>query len=134
MSAVSQHVGQERQETEAACASKAYQPEHENLAECSSGKQTAALLQANVDVVHMPLLRVSSRRKATAQHELPALHAASRRQAIHGMRHELSNELAVWARHVSSRVRFQPGDERVPRMLLVPALVFTECSVGLTGG
>jgi hypothetical protein len=126
-----------QQATDAASASNAYQPEHRHLAECSSGKQIAALLQANVDVVHMPQLRVSSRRKATSQHELPALHAASRRQAKHGMRHELSNELAVWARHErerESRVRFQPGDERVPRMLLVPALVFTECSVRLTGG
>ena len=58
-------------------ASKAHQPEHKQLAQSGSGQQSAALLQTDVDAVHVPLLRVSLRRSATAEHDLPALHAPS---------------------------------------------------------
>jgi hypothetical protein len=82
---------------DAARASKQHQPEHKQLAQCGSGEQSAALLQTDVDAVHVPLLRVSLRRSATAAHDLPALHAASRRPAVQGMRRELGDECRVMA-------------------------------------
>jgi hypothetical protein len=50
-----------QQATDAASASEASQLLHKHLAQCSSGKQSAALLETNVGTVHVPLLRVSSR-------------------------------------------------------------------------
>ncbi len=111
---------------DAARASKAHQPEHKQLAQRGSGQQSAALLQTDVDAVHVPLLRVSLRRSATAEHDLPALHAASRRPAVQGMRSELGDELR--ASQMTSRVRFKPGHEGVPRMLPPPVLVFAKSS------
>jgi hypothetical protein len=114
---------------DAVSASKAHQPEHKQLAQCGSDEQSAALLQADVDAVHVPLLRVSSRRSATAEHDLPAPHAASRRKAVQGMRCELCYKPAIATSEMTSRVRFKPGDERVAWMLPSPALVLAESSV-----
>jgi hypothetical protein len=113
----------------AARASKAHQPENKQLAQRGSGQQIAPLLQTEVDAVHVPLLRVSLRRSATAEHDLPALHAASRRHAVQGMRQQLGNKLAVRASQVTSRMGFKPRDEIVPRMLPAPALVLATSSV-----
>jgi hypothetical protein len=44
------------------------------------------------------------------------------------MRCELGNERVVRASQVKRRVRFKPGDERVARMLPLPALVFIKCN------
>jgi hypothetical protein len=40
--------------------SKAHQPEYKLIAQCGSYEQSSELLETNVDVVHMPLLIVSS--------------------------------------------------------------------------
>ena len=100
---------------DAARASKEHQPEHKQLAQCGSGEQSAALLQTDVDAVHVPLLRMSLRRSATAAHDLPALHAASRRPAVQGMRRELGDECRVRASHRKSRVRCEAFDEGMQR-------------------
>jgi hypothetical protein len=117
---------------DAVSASKAHQPEHKQLAQCGSDEQRAALLQADVDVVdvlHIPLLRVSLQRSAAAEHDLPALHAASRRQAVQGMRRELGDECKFRASHRKSRVRCKPGDEGVARMLTAHTFLLVKCSV-----
>ncbi len=77
---------------DSACASKVHQLEHKLLAQRGSGQQSTALLETDVDIVHMPLLRVSSRRRATAEQDLPALDSASRRPAVQWMRRELGDE------------------------------------------
>jgi hypothetical protein len=118
-----------QQMTAAASASKAYQPSRKQFAKCSSDEQSAALRETKVNVVHMPLLRVSSRRKATAQHELPTLHADSGRQAIQGMRGKLANKITVRGSYRKSRVRFKPDDERVAQKLSPTVLLFTKSSV-----
>ncbi len=94
-----------------------------------SGKQRPPLRHTDVDAVHVPLLRVSSRPSAAAEHDLPALHAASRRPAVQGMRQQLGDECRVRASHRKSRVGFKPGDERVLRMLPPPALVIAKSTV-----
>ena len=108
-------------------ASKAHQPEHKQLAQCGSGEQSAALLETDVGIVHMPLLRVKLRRVTAGELELPALHAAERRAAVQGVRRELGGECPVG--QVTSRVGFKPGDESVARMLSTPVLLLTNCSV-----
>jgi hypothetical protein len=117
-----------QQVSDTTCASKAHQLEHKKLTQCGSGEQSAALFQTDVDVVHVPLLRVSLRRSATAEQDLPALHAAARRQAVQGMRSELGDECRVRASHRKSRVGLKPGDERVSRVLPPPALVLAKSS------
>ena len=114
---------------DAACSSKAHQLLHKRLAQCCSDKQSGALLETDVDAVHVPLMLVSLRWSAPAEHDLPMLHAAAGSQAIQGMRGELGDELAVWASNLKCRVRFKPGDESVARMLSTPVLVLTNCSV-----
>jgi hypothetical protein len=106
---------------------KAHQPEHQQLAQGGSDEQSAALLQSEVDFVHMPLLRVNLRRETAAELDLPALHAAKRRPAVQGVRRELGGKCTVG--QVTSRVRFKPGDKGVARMLPTPAIVLTNCRV-----
>jgi hypothetical protein len=67
------------------CTLKTHQPLHKHFAQCSFDKHRPPLLYTNVDAVNVPLLCVSVRRSATAEHDLPALHAASRRQTVQGM-------------------------------------------------
>jgi hypothetical protein len=92
-----------------------HHPEYKQLAKCGSGQQSAALLHTDVHAIHVPLLRVSLRRSATAEHDLPALHAASRRPAVQGLRQELGDKCTVTATvrksQRTSRVRFKPGNE-----------------------
>ena len=111
--------------TRTVLALKAHQPAHKQLAQCSSCKQSAALLQTEVDIVHMPLLRVNLRRETAAELDLPALHAAKRRPGVQGVRRELGGKCTVG--QVTSRVRFKPGDKGVARMLPTPAIVLTNC-------
>jgi hypothetical protein len=50
-----------QQATDATSALKAYQLEHKHFAQYSPGKQSAALLETDVDVENVLLLRVSKR-------------------------------------------------------------------------
>ncbi len=94
-------------------ASKAHQPEHQQLAQRGSGQQSTALLQTDVDTVNVPLLRVSLRRSATLEHDLPALHTASRRQAVQGMRHQLCHKFLLICKG-KRRMAFDTEDEFHP--------------------
>ena len=106
---------------DAARASKAHKPEHKQLAQRGSSEQRPPLLQTDVDAVHVTLLRVSLRRSAAAEHDLPALHAASRRPAVQGMHHQLCRD-PVFASEGKRRMGFQVGDERVALELPLPAI------------